>query len=198
MTKVCLSKSDIKILSDLLKNVFLHIIELRGNNTLAQYVQFPKIPPYLSESMIIHLIKDGIILPEISRKLSHIGFGGSVADVLVKLLDNNNEIKVEVKATGKSAFQKFGVNDINADYLIWVHFNEFFLNKNQKTIEIFIIKDPSRYISKPDKITLSRLLSIVGSNIKIVEIQFNKIFFSGLNEESIKHNKNIRELSPIY
>lgn len=57
-----------------------------------------------------------------------ISFGGKVSDMVVEL-KNSKKIKIEVKATGKSAFEFFSDKDIMADYLIWLHFEDFFLKK---------------------------------------------------------------------
>ncbi len=55
--------------------------------------------------------------------LKRLGFGGNVSDMVVEL-KNSKKIKIEVKATGKSAFEFFSDKDIKADYLIWLHFED--------------------------------------------------------------------------
>lgn len=105
-----------------------------------------------------------------------ISFGGKVSDMVVEL-KNSKKIKIEVKATGKSAFEFFSDKDIKADYLIWLHFEDFFLKINIKNFKIFIIKDPKQYFKKPIKITIQKLYEIVNKDLFIynLDIQNFKI-----------------------
>jgi hypothetical protein len=169
LMKTYLPKNEIKEGIDTIQEVFLYIVDLRKKKPAAKYIQFPKISCSLSESIILHLIKEGTILPKVSNNMKQIKFGGNTADIIAKLTDDTL-IKIEVKATGKSAFQTFGVKDIKADYLIWIHFDEYFLKLDKEIVDIFIIKNPNNYFSKPDKITLDQVKSKVGNNIEKVEI----------------------------
>jgi hypothetical protein len=166
MSRELISTQEIKELNKLLRQVFEYITNLKNKNRLANKIKYPQLPSILTESLAIHLLKKGII-PELSG--FNFDFGGRIADVLAKR--NSRKIKIEVKATAKSAFQYFGEKDITADYILWIHFANFFMNYNDTKIEIYIIKKPSYYFDKTVKITLTKLKQIVGQ--KLEKIDFN-------------------------
>jgi hypothetical protein len=170
MAKELLSIQDIKELNDLLRQVFRYITNLKSTHRLADKIKYPQIPSILSESLVIHLLKRNI-LPELSRY--NFSFGGKKADILAKI--NREELKIEVKATAKNAFEYLGGKDITADYIFWVHFGEFYLNSKDKIVEIYIIKNPHTYFKNPVKITLSKLRGIIGNNLKKTEVDINSL-----------------------
>ena len=56
-------------------------------------------------------------------------FGGNVADVLAD--KDGRDYKIEIKATGSKKFQYFSDKDVTTDYIVWMHFGDFFMgNKN--------------------------------------------------------------------
>lgn len=148
-----LSKETIKELIVLLKQVFLYIQELKEKESCASYIQYPKIPKVLSESLCYYFLKEKLILAHLS--IQEIIINNNIADLILKT--NGKDIKVEVKATGISAFQNLGIKDINADYLIWIHFDSYFFKNSSDSVEIFIIENPSQYFPAPIKITLKEL-----------------------------------------
>ncbi len=171
MPKERLTKNEIIELSALLKEVFAYLNELKQRNQLASRIQYPKIPPIFSESMIMHLINDRKILNEL-QTISKVEFGGKQGDVLVS--SGQEQLRIEVKATAKSAFEYFGEKDITADYLIWVHFGDYFVGNSDKLIEINVINRPSKYFKKPVKITLSKLKEVVGKELKVMQINLEE------------------------
>lgn len=173
MPKTCLTKDEIKELSKLLEKTFAYIKELKSKNPLAEKIQFPKIPPILSESIIINLIRKNKILKELGS-IVDVNFGGRKADIIVKT-KANNEFKIEVKATGKSAFEYFGEKDISSNYLIWIHFEDFFLDLNKQTADIFIVKNPSQYFNEPIKITLNKLKDEIGEKLSIFKLNIDEL-----------------------
>lgn len=170
MTRRCLSKEEIVKLTKLLMKVFDYIKKLKESENLANRIQYPKIPSILSESIVIHLIKEKNLLG--LSEISSIDFGGRASDIIVEI-NHDKKIKVEVKATGKSEFEYFGEKDISADYLVWVNFGDFFLDKNRKNILIFTIKNPSRYFKRPVKITLKQLRNKIGKDLKEILVNVN-------------------------
>ena len=171
MVRNCLSKKKIIELSKLLVQVFDYLKEMKKTNRLAEKIQFPKIPPILSESLVIHLIREKRLLK--LTNIQSIEFGGKECDILVKT--NSRNIKIEVKATGRSAFEYFGEKDITADFLIWVHFGDFFLNESTKNVYLFIIKNPAQYFNSPVKITLSQLKQKIGENLKAITVNIDNL-----------------------
>ncbi len=135
-----------------LKAYFKNLTKLREIDPYAHYIQYPKIPSILSESIIYHLIVDKKILSEldiISAKREH-----RVADIV--LYTEVGTKNVEVKSTGGNAFQNLGKKDINADYLIWLHFDKFFTNEMISEVSMYIVSDPNKYFFKTGKINLKK------------------------------------------
>lgn len=157
MSKKLLSPLEITDLVNVLSEVFDDITNKKQKIKIASHIQYPKLPPSLTESICIHLIKKKIILPELSSYV--INFGGNISDIIA--INKTDAKKIEVKSTGKTAFQYVGPKDISADYLIWIHFDKAFLENNFDKILVIIVKNPSQFLKYPQKITLDRLRKLV-------------------------------------
>lgn len=166
-----LNLKEIRELISLIRRDFKHKIELRKESRLAEKIKFPSIPSNLTESLTIHLLKNYNILPELSG--FKIDFGGRTSDILATNIGLQKTI--EVKATGKSAFEFFSDKDIKADYIIWLHFGDFFLKEDSKIIEIYVIYEPKKYFNKSQKITLNQLKQIVKDNLKIIKFNMDNL-----------------------
>ena len=166
-----LSLKEIEELISLIRRDFKHKIELRKESKLAEKIKFPSIPSNLTESLAIHLLRNHNILPELNG--FKIDFGGRISDILA----TNGDLQkmIEVKATGKSAFEYFGDKDIKADYIIWLHFGDFFMSEYNKAIEIYIISEPKKYFDKSQKITIGQLKQIVKDNLKVIKFNMNSL-----------------------
>lgn len=171
MPRELISIQDIKKLNKLLREVFKYITKLKKKHALADKIKYPQLPSILSESLAIHLLKKKVILSELDG--FNFNFGGRVADVLAT--NNSQTIKIEVKATAKSAFEYFGEKDISADYILWIHFAEFYMNSEDTNIEIYIIKKPGDYFKTPIKITLSKLKQVIGKNLKNINLNIDSL-----------------------
>jgi len=170
MPKELLSIQEIKELFKIILQVRDYIKKLKQNNKLAVFINNPRLPPALTESLIIHLISKEIVLKEL--KNYEIEFGGNVADIIAK---KNSVKKIEVKATQEQAFQYFGKKDITADYIVWVHFGNSFVDKDFSNIQVFIIRNPDKYFKEPKKITLNVVKRIVGTKLEETRFNANKI-----------------------
>ncbi len=169
MTLDQLSKEEINELTNLLLKVFNYLNDLRSNNSLAERIQFPKIPPVLSESIVAHLLREHKLPLELNTE--EINFGGKRANIIAKTA--NGEKLIEVKATGIHGFESLSERDINADLLIWVHFADFFHKKGDKPIEVFILKQPKECFKEPLKLTLTKFKAfdgVIRKEIKISEL----------------------------
>jgi hypothetical protein len=175
MSRSLLSISEIKELCELLRKVFSYITKLKGDKIeypLADKIKYPQLPSILSESLMIHLLKRKIIASELSG--FDFNFGGRIADILAT--KDGNIKRIEVKSTAKSAFEYFGEKDIISDYIIWVHFAEFFLNSRNAPITIFTIRNPARFFQKPIKITLSKMRQIaIGADLEEKQIDIDSL-----------------------
>jgi hypothetical protein len=171
MPRELLSIQDIKELNKLLRQVFEYITNLKRRERLADKIKYPQLPSILTESLAIHLLKEKSIIPELAG--FSFNFGGRTADILAT--KNSQTIKIEVKATAKSAFEYFGEKDISADYILWLHFAEFYMNLKDTNIEVYIIKKPGDYFNSPIKITLSKLKQVIGSNLIKMDFNINSL-----------------------
>ncbi len=171
MPRQLLSISEIKELNKLLREVFSYITKTKENNPLGNKIKYPQLPSILTESLAIHLLKNKKILPNLSGY--SFDFGGRKADILGKKGDA--EIKIEVKATAKSAFQYFGEKDISADYIVWIHFSEFYMGLENSPIKIFIIKEPNTYFKNTIKITLSKLKKLLENRLVSFDLDIESL-----------------------
>ena len=100
-------------------------------------IQNPKIPPSVSESLIIHLINDKIILKDLAG--CRLG-GGRINSDVYGLPSKGKEIQIEVKATtSETYFQSISSKDKNADYLIWIDLKDF-IKGTTDFIDVYIIE----------------------------------------------------------
>jgi hypothetical protein len=154
-----LSQSDIDQFIGLLKDVFTYISNLKEKHALAKDIQFPKLPPKLTESIAIHLLRGGLI-PTLGGY--DFQFGGNEADIIGT--KDASRIRIEVKGTTKG-FEYFGEKDIKASYLLWFDFEELF-RRNQNFFTLCVLPYRELRFSKPVKITLSGLRKIEGDQLQ--------------------------------
>ncbi|RMG22753.1 MAG: hypothetical protein D6732_25430 [Methanobacteriota archaeon] len=150
---------DFKGLIECLRKVFAYIRDLREKSPIAAEIQNPRIPSRFSENLAMFLLQKGEI--RLGRKLVRIRLDRKKADV-VAVDDAGQEIKIEVKATGKNNFQYFGKKDVQADYLVWLDFGDLFENTMSTEIDIYILQ-PKLHNLQPRKIDLRRLSRVVPS-----------------------------------
>jgi hypothetical protein len=70
-------------------------------------------------------------------------FGGTRADLIVRC-SLDDELLVEVKATGVGEFQEVKPRDLEADALVWVAFGGRYVDAGGPT-DIYMLPDPSRF-----------------------------------------------------
>jgi hypothetical protein len=138
-----------------LMEVFVTIRELRERSTAARYIKFPPLPSILSESIAI------AITPTLFGADWKARYGGSAADVLIENLATRSLLRVEVKATGRHAFQELKEKDLRADVLIWFRFGRR-LELGAGEIEVAIIESPGRYVPRQCRLDVRRFEAIAG------------------------------------
>jgi hypothetical protein len=160
MAKKLLSPAEIQQLILLLKGVFAFILDLKVKNPLAAHIQYPKLPPGLTESLAIHLLRIGVI-KGLSRY--EFQFGGDQADIVGTNMQTR--LRIEVKGTTKG-FEYFGEKDIHSDYLMWFDFADL-LRKgdNDDHLRLYVIAHPGVHFEKPVKIVISRLKQIAQNDV---------------------------------
>jgi hypothetical protein len=97
----------------------------------------PRLTSTISESLVAWLIEEKELLSNLS--IEEVGFSKSGGDLEVTT-SNRNILKVEVKSTGANGFQYFGEKDLDAHYLIWVHFGHMLADRNIRKVEILTIE----------------------------------------------------------
>lgn len=111
---------------------------------IIKYIKYPQIPAELSESLVYHFIRDGIILEDLSGGLQY----GGEADLTLEV-GPSEMIRIEVKATSRKGFQRFGQPDLDSDYLVWLHFGSYFFDSDDNSVEVLVSKDISQYFNDP-------------------------------------------------
>ena len=161
MPRTPLGPEQIRTLIGLLQDLFAHQEAVRRAHPLAALIQFPKVPPALTESLALHLINSGSLLghavPGVRAELSTSG-----GDIAVHQ-PQGPPLRVEVKGTAGSAFQHFGSKDIEADVLVWIHFGSCFRDQEERIISAYILLEPKRFFPRQGRVTLSRFLEVAGS-----------------------------------
>lgn len=159
-----LSPAEIRDLISILRMVFQYLSDLRKGNSLAEYVQNPKVTPFLSESLAVHLISSGGLIEGVREPR----LGGKAADILAST-SQGDSIRIEVKGTGTNAWVMLGPKDYAADYLIWIHFDDFFENPEKRSVQVYLI-NPSEIIGQRDRITLQTLNQMLGDKLRYIEL----------------------------
>lgn len=162
-----LSLEEIKTIIPSIKESFKYIrsINFRLNNRLKtpsiNYVSLPKISPLLTESLAEHYLNKMQIR---GIKGFHFERGGGRKGHDLLAIKKNIHKGIELKATTMGAFQQLGNKDINADYLIWMHFGNFF-NSNNSSIELYIVKEPHRFFKNVIKLNLDTFKKITKNDL---------------------------------
>lgn len=161
MKKRLLEFDEIATLVGMMRRAFQFFDQLRESNPLAEWIQYPKVPSILSESLVVHLINRRVIIGDLSDTAS---LGSKGADVIVQN-GCGREQRIEVKASAKQAFSEFGDKDINADILVWVHFGDLFAN-DDTSIEVLVLRNPKRFFDRRRKITLATFKKCAGGDVE--------------------------------
>lgn len=161
MARQLLSATEIDQFVFLLKDVFTYISNLKEKNPLAADIQYPKLPPKLTESLAIHLLRRGLIT---ELKGYDFQFGGNEADIIAT--KRSEKVRIEIKGTTKG-FEYFGEKDIKANYLMWFDFEELF-RKGGDYFTLFILPHRDSRFTAPLKITMSSLKKIAGVDLQLM------------------------------
>jgi len=138
-----------------LMEVFRTIRDLRARSAATRYIKFPPLPSIFSESIVI------VTTPALFGSGWKGRYGGSVADVIIENAVTASALKVEVKATGKHAFQELKDKDLRADALVWLRFGRR-LELGNGPIEAAIIEAPGKYIRKQCRLDVRRFEAVAG------------------------------------
>ena len=142
----------------MLRTVYDCISDLQKQSSLADDINFPKLPSTLTESLVVHLVRLGVILPEF--KGAKIDLGGGRADILV----DGGRAQIEVKGTTENKWVTLGKKDVTADFLVWIYFPDYFTSIVPHSVEVYVFKNPGEYLNM-GKPVLKTLLRLAGPNV---------------------------------
>jgi len=152
-----------------MREAFAFKAGLMAKDPLAEYIQNPKITPFLSESLALQLIARGEIIPG----MTNLRLGGREEADIVATDRTGQSIAIEVKGTGSGAWVFLSDKDYVADFLLWIFFDDFFEIPSKETIEIYLVK-PRQIPERRTRITLGTLTKMLGNNINKVEINLER------------------------
>jgi len=135
--------------------VFRTIRHLRTHTAAAGHIKFPSLPSVFSESIAI------AATPLLFGPGWRARYGGRTADVLVENTDTGHVLRVEVKATGRHAFQELKGKDLRADFLLWIRFGTR-LESGSGPIEVALLESPGKYVTRQCRLDVRRLEAIPG------------------------------------
>ncbi|MEO0108500.1 MAG: hypothetical protein ABIK62_04930 [candidate division WOR-3 bacterium] len=69
---------------------------------------------------------------------------GRESDIVAEDRDKVSQ-KIEVKASGRNGFQNLVDKDMRADYIVWVHFGQFFELTSQRDVRVTVVRDPAKH-----------------------------------------------------
>lgn len=135
-----------------LKNVGRITSQLMENADSSEVIpiQNPKLPSQATESLVYHLIADGVILPELKDKML-VGRGDLQYEV-----GTDENANVQVKGTTKG-FTSFSEKDLKGYCVVWMDLPHLF-TENVQRVNLFIAREPKIQI-KAGRATLKRFLA---------------------------------------
>jgi hypothetical protein len=154
------------------------VSDLRARCPVAKYVQYPKIPTVLSESLAAHAILNRHLLSSVGPFTS-VARGGREADI-VAAHANGRRLKIETKASGEEDFAAFGRKDYSADFLLWLRFGSLLREGRLGRIEVLVCPSPGDHLSwwaeyragakLKDRVTVAELTSAWDGQLVRVQV----------------------------
>jgi hypothetical protein len=122
-----------------LGDVRQYVDSRRSVEPLAAHIQFPKMPPTVTESIVALLIRQSeLLLPGVSNVTDVVKRPNG--DLLVEA--DSQQWSVEVKGTADNRFTHLSRKDVAADYLVWFAFDADW--PLSRRAEAHVIVGPSR------------------------------------------------------
>jgi hypothetical protein len=111
------------------------IERLKAGSAGGRLIQFPKIPPAVSESLACRSLIIRDVFPDAVSMVR-----GGAADISVLIPSGLR--RIEVKGSGISEFQTFGRKDYACDLLVWLRFGQVFSLTAASQIQVALIPTP--------------------------------------------------------
>jgi hypothetical protein len=150
-----LTAQEIIELGACLTEVFRVIREMHEAKKVAKHIKYPPLPAVFSESIVIAATS------ALFGPIWTTYFGGRLCDLLLESNDGLTQKRVEVKATGRHAFQELKDKDLQADFLVWLRFGRRF-ESGSGPIEVAVLEAPGKYITEPRRLDVTRFEAIPG------------------------------------
>jgi len=146
MARELLSLEEMKSLTRLFRDVFAYTESIKAQSGIAVHIQRPKVPTILTESLVVHLMKEEDLIPEMKGFNLERG-GETQSDICAT---GGKSVKaIEVKGT-TADFIALGRKDLAADYLIWLQYLSFFSKPYDPFVDLCIVEKPGRYFDESD------------------------------------------------
>ncbi|MBI1881553.1 MAG: hypothetical protein HYR94_25510 [Chloroflexi bacterium] len=145
MPKVLLTKEELLELDRVLIETYAFFRELRTRSAIARLIHYPSVPSEFSESLTIHCAEYFFGKSWVAK------FNGDISDIILE--QPGEQRTVEVKSTGQTNFQELKPKDLNADFLVWMHFGDRYISGIGK-LSIYILKNPKKYFEKSLRLKL--------------------------------------------
>jgi hypothetical protein len=150
-----LTVDEILQLEAALMEVFRTIRQLKERSPAAKHIKFPPLPAAFSESIAI------VATPLLFGSDWTGRYGGSLSDLIVENTKTCGRLRVEVKATGRHAFQELKEKNLQADVLLWIRFGTRF-ERGSGPIMVAVIESPGKYIGGQCRLDIRRIENIPG------------------------------------
>jgi hypothetical protein len=138
--KVFLNKPEVQVLLLIIIEIIKLIKEKKeaiNNKKISDPIKNPQIPGRLSESIALHLLYDGKIVINDLKNPKDVNYGCSKKSADLEVNTVKSDLKIEVKATGTSTFQRFRPNALLSKYIIWIDFCGLRPNKSKELTSDF-------------------------------------------------------------
>jgi hypothetical protein len=171
-----LNHDEIKSLIFAVGETYRWMLDLRERSRVARHIQYPKIPPILSESIVVYAIRHGKLLPSIRPSLESVMRGRrATADVVAirnerpwpypvpPSLAQVPELYIEIKGTGCGEFAGFGDKDYDAHILLWLLFGNRLFGGGLGVMDVLVCPHPIENLrpefDRPKRVTVGQLTS---------------------------------------
>jgi hypothetical protein len=159
---------DIKQLIAIMRELFQFHAKQRAEKPLARKIKLPQVPSALSESLALLMLRKGLILNELKKDGFNYRSGGTVADIIG--VKGTLHKKIEVKSTGDKEFQRMSKKDSTCDYLLWLHFGDYFSKSIERPIKVYLVRNPSKHFIPFKEANLTATLNKLGDEMEETDV----------------------------
>jgi hypothetical protein len=142
-----LSRDELGLYVESFSETCRFVTDLRARKqSVAKFVQYPKISEVFSESVAARAIIDGYLLAS-AGPFASVARGGSIKGDIVATRSDGHLLRIETKASGKKDFATFGKKDYIADFLLWLRFGSLLQEGRLGKIEVLVCPRPADHLS---------------------------------------------------